>query len=58
MNDKFTPEEALATLKAEAGNRDYEVAHGNADDALCKLLRFLGHDEIVDAWDAVGKWYA
>jgi len=57
-NDKLTPEEALAALKVEAKNFDTEVAHSKADDILCKLLRFLGHDDVVDEWDNVRKWYA
>jgi len=45
----------LAVLKTESDNTDYESAHGNADDAL---LEFIDDEEISDAFEQVGKWYA
>ena len=39
-------------------NRDTVVAHADADDALCELLRELGYQEVVAAWERVAKWYA
>lgn len=51
-------DEAIARLKALEDNDDFEYAHGEADDILCKLLRELGYDDVVDAYDLVGKWYA
>lgn len=32
--------------------------HEIADDLLCKLLRRLGYDEIVDIYEDIEKWYA
>ena len=37
---------------------DYETAHCQADFFLCKLLDYLGYEEVVEAWHKVGKWYA
>ena len=37
---------------------DYETAHCQADFFLCKLLEYLGYEEVVEAWHKVGKWYA
>ena len=56
--DKMTPEEAEAALAPLAHVGDLEVAHAQADDILCALLRYLGHDTVVDAWHRVDKWYA
>ena len=37
---------------------DIEYAHAYADDILCGLLKRLGFADVVDAWEAVPKWYA
>ena len=37
---------------------DQEMAHVYADEILCTLLRNMGHNDIVDAYDNIGKWYA
>lgn len=37
---------------------DREQAHMDADDLLCLLLRYHGHDDIVDEFNNVRKWYA
>jgi hypothetical protein len=37
---------------------DYEAAHSQADDILCKLLTDLGFADVVAEFDKVGKWYA
>ena len=60
MNDqeKMTPEEAMASLKKLAESDDYESAHIEADGVLCALLLFYGQDEVVKAFDEVGKLYA
>ena len=41
-----------------AKSDDYEMAHSVADDALCEALIALGYEDIVEAWDEVGKWYS
>lgn len=42
--------------KISAG--DPEAAHANADDILCELLKTLGYEDVVIAWQSVEKWYA
>lgn len=37
---------------------DNEADHSKADHALVKLLRELGYNRTVEAWNKVGKWYA
>lgn len=54
----MTPEQAITKLQELAKNGDWEAAHGDADQVLCDLLTALGHGEVVEAWDKVGKWYA
>ena len=53
----MTREQALKEL-AECDKLDTECAHLNADEVLCQLLRSLGYDDVVDAWDKLDKWYA
>jgi hypothetical protein len=54
----MTPEQAIAKLKDLAKVGDWEAAHGDADQILCDLLPALGHEDVVKAWDDVGKWYS
>jgi hypothetical protein len=51
----MTKEELIEKLKAEAANRDKEVAHINADELL---LEYINDSEIKEAYDAISKWYA
>ena len=37
---------------------DREDWHRTADNILCDFLEYLGYKELVDAWDAIPKWYA
>ena len=55
----MSPETALQKLRAlaEPGG-DIEAKHGEADEILCELLRSFGYIEIVDAYNAIEKWYA
>lgn len=56
MTDKqITKEELIKKLKELAKDDDYEMAHVKAD-AL--LLLYLNDEEIEEAYDSVGKWYA
>jgi reverse gyrase len=48
----------LNRLKKLKYSRDYEEAHGAADDIIIELIRTLGFDDIADAWEDVPKWYA
>jgi hypothetical protein len=54
----MTPEEALAKLTELQASRDYEDSHITADEILCDLLKSLGHQEVVDAFNKLEKWYA
>ena len=44
--------------QVELGLSDPEVAHGEADEILCRVMRYLGFGDLVDLWDEVAKWYA
>ena len=48
----------LERLKDLEGSGDPEYAHGEADDILCGILKDLGLEEIVEAYDKIPKWYA
>jgi len=48
----------IERLKVCQQNLDIEMAHSDADDLLCELLRELGCSDVVEAWDEVPKWYA
>ena len=48
----------VALMQDQVGGYDPEVAHGEADNLLCALLRELGFDEVVDLYEKVDKWYA
>lgn len=49
---------ALAVLRELANSDDTETAHYDADDILCEILTALGYTEIVDAYNAIDKWYS
>lgn len=40
------------------GDADPEVAHGQADEILCRALRLLGYRRLVALYEDVPKWYA
>lgn len=54
----MTAEEAVRLLKVIATSDHTEEAHRDADGVLCDLLRSLGHDAVVDAYDEIYKWYS
>lgn len=54
----MTREDAIKKLKMEQSNGDTEMAHSNADDVLCELLRSLGYSDVVDEYEKVDKWFA
>ena len=53
-----TPETAVDLLVRINEVCDTEMAHIRADEVLCTLLRNMGYNDIVDAYDNIGKWYA
>jgi hypothetical protein len=46
------------TVDGYAKYYDAEDQHSNADDVLCELLKSIGYDDVVKAWQDVPKWYA
>jgi len=54
----MTKEELLILLQTQADNSDYEGAHFVADRAICDFLKAQGHEDIVEAYRLIGKWYA
>ena len=58
MVDKELEEKAIEALNACFENNDTEVAHCDADDVLCNLLRELGYFKVVEQYSLVDKWYA
>jgi hypothetical protein len=53
----MTKEQALEQLR-DLETADTELAHSEADKILCELLRSFGCDDVVEAFDALDKWYA
>ena len=51
-------EQALEKLKEIQKVGDREGAHLEADDVLCKLLVFLGYEDVVKEFEKVNKWYS
>jgi len=37
---------------------DIEIAHGIADELLCKILTDMGYKKIVRLFNKLHKWYA
>ncbi len=38
---------------------DLEVAHAQADELLCEILKAIGgYEKTLAAYESVGKWYA
>ena len=54
----LTKEQALEIIKKAQTSDDTEMAHIDADYALCGLLKWLGHEDVVREYRKVGKWYA
>jgi hypothetical protein len=46
----------LRELKDE--DDDWESSHIEADGLLCEMLTALGYEDIVKAFNDLGKWYA
>lgn len=48
----------LSEMKPLEDSNDQELAHGEADDLLCKMLEDLGYQSVVDSYRRVPKWYS
>lgn len=53
-----TDEEVAAELTRKCMHGDLEIAHVEADCILTDLLKKLGYEKTVAAYERVGKWYA
>ena len=51
-------EEAAQQIIAMYGNDDHEANHCNADDIIIGILKQLGFDKTVEAFNHLPKWYA
>lgn len=54
-------EQAIKEMKdaIEVGrDGDQEMAHVQADDILCALLKSLGYGDVLEQYYKVSKWYA
>jgi hypothetical protein len=45
-------------LRELVNNADTEIAHAEADLILCNILIEYGHEETVNLWKNIDKWYA
>lgn len=58
-NSELSIDDSVARMIVETCmTGDQECDHSKADDILCDLLRILGYEKTVAAWDQVDKWYA
>lgn len=53
-----TDDEIAEKIRTICSTDDEEMDHISADDILCELLTALGYVKTVEAYEAVGKWYA
>lgn len=58
IEEAKTPEELIPFLKVLQEDDDTECDHIIADDIILKALRMLGHNELADEYEKVGKWYS
>ncbi|EPC3802519.1 phage protein NinX family protein [Enterobacter ludwigii] len=49
----MTREEAINKLKILQEMGDKEIAHCNADDVICDLLKALGYEDVVKEYDVI-----
>jgi hypothetical protein len=48
----------LSRMEIAKHNRDLEQAHADADDILCEALIDAGHEDLVDLYTSIERWYA
>ena len=58
MNSEKLKEKYINLLKEQQISWDDEMAHVEADNLVCELLKELGFEEVVKEYDKVSKWYA
>ena len=55
---KAADEKYAEQIKDACMSGDFEGDHCNADNILRSILIDLGFNKTLDAYNAVGKWYA
>lgn len=53
-----TYQKVLNALNELVGNEDFESCHRTADNILVNFIKTLGYNELANAYERVGKWYA
>lgn len=54
----MTKKQPIKRLDKLAESDDWEMAHSGADEILTQFLVGLGHQDVVEVYDKVNKWYA
>ncbi len=54
----MTQDEAITELRRLQKDQDTEIAHVEADEVLCAVLKSLGCVEIVNEYEKIEEWYA
>lgn len=54
----MTKQEVKAKLRELAEWDDIQTAHVEADGAIMSFLKCLGHEDVVELFDKINKWYA
>ena len=54
----MTREKAIDVLQMIQRSHDTEMAHIDADDVLCELLKSLGYEDVVSEYQKINKWFA
>ena len=54
----MTREKAIDVLQMLQQSHDTEMAHIDADDVLCELLKSLGYEDVVSEYQKINKWFA
>ena len=48
----------LQKLQQAFDTGDTEGGHCDADEALCDFLKALGHNDVVELYERLPKWYS
>lgn len=54
----MTDDDYAKQIEALENTGDQEMAHADADDLLCSILKSLGYVKTVEAFNNLSKWYA
>ena len=56
--DKFIEIKLKELKELDTKKIDTEMVHIEADEILCEILSYLGHNDVVIAFNSLYKWYA